>query len=79
MGIEMSCVGSDVLASFLYPFKYAMLAFDYVKRGCGPTDQGTRLRTVRSEFDSLHPRQKPAKIPRHEGRVMQRYCRPVQD
>ncbi len=24
-------------------------------RGCGPTDEGARLRTVRSEFNSLHP------------------------
>src|SRR5213082_531624 len=23
--------------------------------GCGPTDEGTRLRTLRSEFNSLHP------------------------
>src|SRR5581483_7810704 len=26
-------------------------------RGCGPTDEGARLRTVRSEFNSLHPYQ----------------------
>src|SRR6202161_2236333 len=25
--------------------------------GCGPTDEGTRLRTLRSEFNSLHPLQ----------------------
>src|SRR6266446_4482032 len=23
--------------------------------GCGPTDEGARLRTLRSEFNSLHP------------------------
>jgi hypothetical protein len=25
--------------------------------GCGPTDKGARLRTLRSEFNSLHPLQ----------------------
>src|SRR3984957_6134352 len=36
--------------------------------GCGPTDEGARLRTLRSEFNSLHPHQSLAR--ELDGRVL---------